>query len=97
MRFIESILYLYLLGSADFLGYQMYTSTIVEAKVNPLVPSYYDADRDFVETQDPSWHGYGIAFIILFEFAMFRFTSTNILWEIRMSYKMFRLTCPKIL
>ena len=38
----------------------MYTSTIVEAKANPLFPAGFDVDRDFVETQDPSWPGYRI-------------------------------------
>lgn len=38
----------------------MYTSTIVEAKANPLFPVGFDVDRDFVETQDPSWLGYRI-------------------------------------
>ena len=48
------------LGSADFLGYQMYTSSIIEAKASPLFPSYYDADRDISESQDPAWKGYVI-------------------------------------
>ncbi|XP_060595948.1 lactase/phlorizin hydrolase-like [Ruditapes philippinarum] len=42
-------------GSADFLGYNLYTSALIKANVNPLHPASYESDLDLIESEDPSW------------------------------------------
>jgi len=37
------------------LGYNMYTSSLIEAGVQPLFPAGYDYDMDVTETKDPAW------------------------------------------
>ena len=44
-----------LLGSADFLGLQLYTSNLVTSHVNPLSPTSYYSDGDVKYSPDPSW------------------------------------------
>lgn len=45
----------HIVGSADFLGYNMYTSTYVEASVSPLSDISYEGDMDVITEQDSSW------------------------------------------
>ena len=47
-----------MLGSADFLGLQLYTSNLVTGRVSPLSPSSYYSDRDVQASHDPSWKRY---------------------------------------
>lgn len=42
-------------GSADFFGYNMYTSVYVTYKVRPLTPANYHTDQDVEESRDPDW------------------------------------------
>ncbi|XP_060578197.1 lactase/phlorizin hydrolase-like [Ruditapes philippinarum] len=42
-------------GSADFLGYNLYTSALIKASVKPLHPPSYEGDLDLIESKDPSW------------------------------------------
>ena len=52
MRFI------FFSGSADFLGYNLYTSALIKASVKPLHPASYEGDLDLIESKDPSWIKY---------------------------------------
>ncbi|KAH3891377.1 hypothetical protein DPMN_015476 [Dreissena polymorpha] len=52
-----------ILGSADFLGYNMYTSTRVKASVRPLSMQNHAGDADLIDMQDPSWEGSGSSWL----------------------------------
>jgi len=45
----------FIAGSADFLGYNLYTAITVQASVSPLTPAGYDNDMDVIDEYDPSW------------------------------------------
>ncbi|XP_053375783.1 uncharacterized protein LOC123534954 isoform X1 [Mercenaria mercenaria] len=42
-------------GSADFFGYNLYTSALIQASVKPLHPPSYEGDLDLIESKDPKW------------------------------------------
>lgn len=56
---------LLLIGTADFIGLNFYTSNVVTHKANPTYDLNYYDDTDLTFTKDPSWLGY--AFIVVLD------------------------------
>ncbi|KAK3599458.1 hypothetical protein CHS0354_006578, partial [Potamilus streckersoni] len=57
-------------GSADFLGLNLYTGTLVTKKVQPALNASYDNDRDVETGPDPKWPSSGSDWLKVTPFAL---------------------------